>query len=130
MGNFYVDLWRGTAYIFVPLCLVVGVLLMGSGVPMTLKGHVNATTVEPGAMGTDSDGHPTMIQQIARGPVAAIVAAKQFGTNGGGYFGAVRDVDEHGPAGFRTEIDPQSIVLHNLPPSRTQQYDFSMLSVC
>ena len=24
MGNFYVDLWRGTAYFFVPLCLVVG----------------------------------------------------------------------------------------------------------
>ena len=38
MGNFYVDLWRGTAYVFVPLCLVVGVLLMASGVPMTLEG--------------------------------------------------------------------------------------------
>jgi K+-transporting ATPase ATPase A chain len=38
-------------------------------------------------MGADSDGQPTLVQQIARGPVAAIVAAKQFGTNGGGFFG-------------------------------------------
>ena len=88
MGNFYVDLWRGTAYIFVPLCLIVGVLLMASGVPMTLDGHADATTLEPGAMGADSNGQPTLIQQIARGPVAAIVAVKQFGTNGGGFFGA------------------------------------------
>ncbi len=88
MGNFYVDLWRGTAYIFVPLCLVVGVLLMASGVPMTLHGQAEATTLEPGAMGPDSNGQPTLVQQIARGPVAAIVAAKQFGTNGGGFFGA------------------------------------------
>src|SRR5664280_1024886 len=46
MGNFYVDLWRGTAYVFVPLCLVVGVLLVASGVPMTLDGHAEATTLE------------------------------------------------------------------------------------
>ena len=87
MGNFYVDLWRGTAYVFMPLCLVVGVLLMASGMPMTLDGNAEATTLEPGAMGTDSNGQPTLVQQIARGPVAAIVAVKQFGTNGGGFFG-------------------------------------------
>ena len=88
MGNFYLDLWRGTAYVFVPLCLVVGVLLMASGVPMTLSGHAEAATLEPGAIGTDSNGQPNLMQHIARGPVAAIVAAKQFGTNGGGFFGA------------------------------------------
>jgi len=88
MGNFYVDLWRGTAYVFVPLCLIVGVLLMASGVPMTLDGNAEATTLDPGAMGTDSSSQPTLVQQIARGPVAAIVAVKQFGTNGGGFFGA------------------------------------------
>jgi potassium-transporting ATPase potassium-binding subunit len=87
MGNFYVDLWRGTAYVFIPLCLVVGVLIVASGVPMTLAGHAEATTLEPGAMGTDDRGQP-LVQPIARGPVAAIVAVKQFGTNGGGFFGA------------------------------------------
>ena len=88
MGNFYVDLWRGTAYFFVPLCLAVSVLLMAGGVPMTLDGHADVATLQPGAMGNDGNGQPTLIQQIARGPVAAIVAAKQFGTNGGGFFGA------------------------------------------
>ncbi len=55
MGNFYVDLWRGTAYVFVPLCLVVGVLLMASGVPMTLEG--NAEVDDAGA-GCDGNGRP------------------------------------------------------------------------
>ncbi len=76
MGNFYVDLWRGVVYWFVPICLVVAVILLATGVPMTLEGNAKVATVEPGA------------QAIARGPVAAIVAVKQLGTNGGGFFGA------------------------------------------
>jgi K+-transporting ATPase ATPase A chain len=76
MGNFYVDLWRGVVYWFVPICLVVAVLLLAAGVPMTLEGNAGVTTLE---------GQP---QSIARGPVAAVVAVKQFGTNGGGFFGA------------------------------------------
>ncbi|HEY2389087.1 MAG TPA: potassium-transporting ATPase subunit KdpA [Candidatus Binatia bacterium] len=86
MGNFYLDMWRGTAYFFVPLCFIVGVLLIAGGMPMTFQGAATVTTLEPGAMGAMPDGHPILTQLIARGPVAAIVAAKQFGTNGGGYF--------------------------------------------
>src|SRR5262245_29257039 len=87
MGNFYVDLWRGLVYFYVPLCLIVAVLLMAGGVPMTLDGSAKVTTLEPGAMGSDDDG-AAKPQEICRGPVAAIVAVKQFGTNGGGYFAA------------------------------------------
>ncbi len=114
MGNFYVDLWRGTAYVFVPLCLMVGVLLMASGVPMTLDGHADATTLEPGAMGADSNGQPTLVQQIARGPVAAIVAAKQFGTNGGGFFGANSTHPFENPNAFSNLL----CVRRNLPAAR------------
>src|SRR5262245_26173949 len=85
MGNFYVDLWRGTVYFFIPLCLVVATLLMAGGMPMTLEGSIKAATIEPAAMGTDETG-AAKPQEICRGPVAAIVAVKQFGTNGGGYF--------------------------------------------
>ena len=53
-----------------------GVLLIAGGVPMTLDGNAKVTTLE----GTE--------QVIARGPVAAIVAIKHLGTNGGGFFGA------------------------------------------
>src|SRR5262245_58614910 len=85
MGNFYVDLWRGVAYFYVPLCLVVATLLIAGGMPMTLEGSVKAATIEPAAMGTDDTG-AARPQEICRGPVAAVVAVKQFGTNGGGYF--------------------------------------------
>jgi K+-transporting ATPase ATPase A chain len=86
MGNFYVDLWRTVMYLFVPVALVVGVLLMAGGMPMTLQGAAQVATVDQGAMGVDPQGVP-LLQQIARGPVAAIVSIKQLGTNGGGYFG-------------------------------------------
>ena len=75
MGNFYVDLWRATVYVMIPLAMIVGVLLIAGGMPMTLEGNVTVTGVE----GAE--------QVIARGPVAAIVAIKQLGTNGGGFFG-------------------------------------------
>src|SRR5215831_6002401 len=54
MGNFYLDMWRGVAYFYVPLCFLVAVLLIAGGVPMTLEGNVRATTVEAGAMGTEA----------------------------------------------------------------------------
>src|SRR5690242_2633828 len=78
MGNFYLDLWRGLVYFFLPLCLVIGVLLVVAGVPMTLEGHAEAATIQTGALGSSDDGQPVK-QLIARGPVAAIVAVKQFG---------------------------------------------------
>ena len=53
MGNFYLDLWRGVVYFYVPLCLIVAVLLTAGGVPMTLEGKRKVATVEPGAMGND-----------------------------------------------------------------------------
>ncbi len=87
MGNFYLDLWRGVIYIFLPLALVLGFMLMAGGMPMTFEGSIQAKTVEPGAMGTDDNGQPKP-QIVSRGPTAAIVAIKQLGTNGGGFFGA------------------------------------------
>jgi potassium-transporting ATPase potassium-binding subunit len=87
MGNFYVDLWRIAAYAFIPLSLLMGVALIASGQPMTLEPAAKVATVEPGAMGTGDDGQP-LPQIISRGPVAAVIPIKHFGTNGGGFFGA------------------------------------------
>jgi K+-transporting ATPase ATPase A chain len=88
MGNFYLDMWRVCAYTFVLPALIMGVLFMADGIPMTLDGSAQVTTVEPGAMGPDENGQPQLQQQIARGPVAAILPIKHLGTNGGGFFGA------------------------------------------
>jgi K+-transporting ATPase ATPase A chain len=75
LGNFYVDLWRSTMYVLLPVALVVAILLITCGMPMTLQGNAEVTTVSGET------------QSIARGPVAAVVAIKQLGTNGGGFFG-------------------------------------------
>ncbi|AWB08330.1 potassium-transporting ATPase subunit KdpA (plasmid) [Azospirillum humicireducens] len=76
VGNFWVDLTRATLYVLLPLCLVYALFLVWQGVPQTLAGAVDATTLE-GAK-----------QTIALGPVASQEAIKMLGTNGGGFFNA------------------------------------------
>ena len=75
LGNFYVDLTRATVRVFLPLALLVSIVLMWQGTPMTFEGAAQAATLEG----------PT--QAIARGVTAGVVSIKQLGTNGGGYFG-------------------------------------------
>jgi K+-transporting ATPase ATPase A chain len=87
MGNFYLDMWRAVMYVLVPASLVVAVLLLATGVPMTVEGSEKAATVEQGSMGKDADGNDNP-QEIARGPVAALMPIKHLGSNGGGFFGA------------------------------------------
>jgi K+-transporting ATPase ATPase A chain len=87
LGNYYLDMWRVVVYIFLPASLIVGVLLIADGVPMTFEKSAAVATLEPGAMGTDDAG-ANKPQEIARGPVAAIIPIKHLGTNGGGFFGA------------------------------------------
>lgn len=75
VGNFYRDLCRSVLFILMPLSVLLALLLVVGGVPMTFEGAATARTLEGVA------------QTIARGPVAAMVAIKQLGTNGGGFFG-------------------------------------------
>ena len=74
VGNFWVDLTRGTLYVLLPLSLVMALVLVWLGVPQNLDPYVHATTLE-GAK-----------QLIAQGPAASQIAIKQLGTNGGGFF--------------------------------------------
>jgi K+-transporting ATPase ATPase A chain len=87
VGNYYVDMWRVVSYVFVPFSLIVGVALLGAGVPMTFDKAAEVTTVEAEAMGIDKDGKSNP-QIVYRGPVAAVLPIKHLGTNGGGFFGA------------------------------------------
>ncbi len=80
MGDFYVDLMRSLVSVFLPVAIVAAVLLVGMGVPMTFEPAVQAKTLDGAATKFDT-------QTICRGPVAALVAIKQAGTNGGGFFG-------------------------------------------
>ena len=76
LGNFWADVTRAVLYVLLPLAFVVTVLLVLMGVPQTLAGSAEATTLE-GAK-----------QTIALGPVAFQEAIKLLGTNGGGFFNA------------------------------------------
>jgi K+-transporting ATPase ATPase A chain len=76
IGNFWVDLVRGTLYLFLPFSCVLALVLVQQGVIQNFESYVTVTTVE-GAK-----------QMLAMGPVASQEAIKQLGTNGGGFFNA------------------------------------------
>jgi len=76
VGNFWVDMTRGTLYLLLPICIIMTLVFVWLGIPQTLGASVDATTLE-GAR-----------QTIAVGPVASQIAIKMLGTNGGGFFNA------------------------------------------
>ena len=82
-----------------PLALLVALLLLAGGVPMTMDGAAVAHTLE-GAT-----------QTIARGPVAAMEAIKQLGTNGGGFFGPNSTHPFENPSFLTNMLECMSIVL-------------------
>jgi len=75
LGNFWVDLVRGTIRILLPLAFVAAILLISQGVIQNFGDH----TVHALTGGS---------QVIPGGPVASQEAIKELGTNGGGFFNA------------------------------------------
>jgi K+-transporting ATPase ATPase A chain len=98
-GNFARDLSRVTFGLLVPLAMLVAVVLVLTGVPMTLEGAAVAHTLE-GAT-----------QTIARGPVAAMVAIKQLGTNGGGFYGPNSTHPLENPSFYAGAIEHVAILV-------------------
>ena len=76
IGNFWADMTRVTLYVLLPICVVVTIFYIASGVPQTLAGTVDVTTLEG------------VKQTLLLGPVASQEAIKMLGTNGGGFFNA------------------------------------------
>ncbi|HKY63180.1 MAG TPA: potassium-transporting ATPase subunit KdpA [bacterium] len=99
MGNFFVDLQRATFLVLLPAAMVVAALFVLGGLPMTLDGVAKAATLEG------------LEQVIARGPVAAFVAIKQLGTNGGGFFGPNSTHPLENPSFWTNGLSTVSIVL-------------------
>jgi potassium-transporting ATPase potassium-binding subunit len=113
MGNYYLDMWRVVVYGFIPVSVLAGVLLIASGLPMTLEPSAEVQTLEPAAMGTDTiDGKEVPKPQvIARGPVAAVLPIKHFGTNGGGFFGANSAHPYENPSAWTNFVECVSILI-------------------
>ena len=110
LGNFYLDLWRVVAYVFVPFSLAAGVALEAGGVPMTFDPAAEVRTLEPGAI-RSSDSGAELPQVVARGPVAAVLPIKHFGTNGGGFFAANSAHPFENPSGWTNLFESVSILL-------------------
>jgi len=86
IGNFWVDLTRGTLYILLPISLIAAILLVSQGVIQNFSDYktvplVQSTTVSQNRQLVDS-------VTIPMGPVASQEAIKELGTNGGGFFNA------------------------------------------
>jgi K+-transporting ATPase ATPase A chain len=99
LGDFYLDTARSLVLVLVPLSFIVALLLVFCGMPMTFRGAATATTLEGGT------------QTIARGPVAAEVAIKQLGTNGGGFFGPNSAHPYENPTPWSNLLEVVSIIV-------------------
>jgi K+-transporting ATPase ATPase A chain len=76
IGNFWVDLTRGTLRLLLPLAAVSAIVLIAGGVIQNFAGFTDVTTLT-GATAT-----------VPGGPTASQEAIKLLGTNGGGFFNA------------------------------------------
>jgi K+-transporting ATPase ATPase A chain len=75
LGNFYSLLVKSATRILLPLAIIVALILAFNGTPMNFEGKAEYISLQGDTL------------NVSRGPAAAMVAIKQLGTNGGGYYG-------------------------------------------
>ena len=99
LGNFYNYFVKSCTSILLPLSIVVAVILVFNGTPMTFKGKDQFISMQGDTV------------NVSRGPAAAMIAIKQLGTNGGGYFGANSAVPFENPNYFTNMVENICIIL-------------------
>ena len=75
LGNFYNYFIKSCTRILLPLAIVISIILVFNGSPMTMEGKEQFISMQGDTV------------NVSRGPAAAFVAIKHLGTNGGGFFG-------------------------------------------
>ncbi|MDT3329861.1 potassium-transporting ATPase subunit KdpA [Microbacterium sp. KSW-18] len=105
IGNFWVDLTRGTFRLLLPLAVIAAIVLLAGGVIQNVTGFSDVATVVGGA------------QNIPGGPVASQEAIKLLGTNGGGFFNANSAHPFENPTGWTNlfEVVLMLIIPFSLP---------------
>lgn len=103
LGNYWADVIRPGVRLMLPLCLLWSLLLTWQGVPSTLNGGPVATPIDASAGMTE--------QKIPLGPVASMVAAKQLGTNGGGWYGPNSAVPLENPTALSNLLEMLGLIL-------------------
>lgn len=103
LGNFYVDTTRSAVRVLLPLMLIWSLLLTWQGVPSTFRGAQTVAVVDAGVEMKE--------QVIPLGPVAPMVAIKQLGTNGGGWYGPNSTVPLENPTPLSNLLEVVGILL-------------------
>jgi len=99
LGNFWNYFVKSITRVLLPLCIVVAVLLVFSGTPASFDGKDSITTLQGDSV------------QVSRGPAAGMIAIKQLGTNGGGWFGANSSHPLENPTYFSNIVETISILV-------------------
>ena len=107
LGNFWVDLTRGTLRVLLPLSVVLAVVLLAGGAVQSFAGAEARDTVAGAS------------QSLVGGPVASQEAIKQLGTNGGGFFNANSSHPFENPNPFTNFVQIFSLLLIPVALTRT-----------
>lgn len=103
IGNYWADVIRPTFRFLIPLCMVWSLLLNSQGVPSTFQGGPEVQVVDQTA--------ELQTQKIPLGPVAPMVAIKQLGSNGGGWYGPNSSVPLENPTPLSNFLEMLAILL-------------------
>ena len=99
LGNFYNYFIKSCTRILLPISIIVAVILLFNGTPMTFKGKDQFISLQGDTV------------NVSRGPSAAMVAIKQLGTNGGGFFGVNSAHPLENPNYFTNAVENICIIL-------------------
>ena len=103
VGNYWADVIRPTFRFLIPICMVWALLLNGQGVPSTFQGGPTVAVIDQNA--------ELKTQKIPLGPVAPMVAIKQLGSNGGGWYGPNSSSPLENPTPFSNFMEMLAILL-------------------
>ena len=117
IGNFWVDLVRGTLYILLPLSFILALVLVSQGVVQTFRPYPQASLLQPLHL---PDGSLVTTQTLAVGPAASQVAIKQLGTNGGGFYNANSSHPFENPNPLTNFLESLAILL--IPAALTHTF--------
>lgn len=108
LGNFWVDLTRGSLRLLLPISVVAATVLIANGAVQTFAASTDVTTL--------TGAHQT----ITLGPVASQEAIKELGTNGGGFFNANSSHPFENPNAFTNLLE--IILILVIPTSLTRTF--------
>ena len=99
LGNFWNYFVKSITRILLPLSIVVAIILAFNGTPTSFDGKDSIVTLQGDSV------------QVSRGPAAGMIAIKQIGTNGGGWFGVNSAHPLENPNYITNAVETISILL-------------------